>query len=70
MSPSRPLPVVGMEVRVVHLATEEPAVIEAVHDHGRTLQVAGADYTLRRLTGQYVRADEPYYGVRLALTQS
>jgi hypothetical protein len=66
---SRPpgVPFVGMEVRIVHLATEEVAVVEEVRDEGRTLVVAGQAFTLRRLTGKYVREGEPNYGVRLAL---
>jgi hypothetical protein len=65
--PSRPLPYVGMAVRVVHLGTIEAATIEEVHDHGRTLVVAGETYTLRRVNGRFVREGEPYYGTRLLL---
>jgi hypothetical protein len=66
MSPSRPMPYVGMPVRVVHLGTTESATVDAVLDDGRTLVVASESYTLRRLTGHFVRAQDPYYGVRLA----
>jgi hypothetical protein len=66
--PSRPLPYVGMPVRVIHLATVEPGMISDVADGGRTLTVDGVRYTLRRLNGRFVRAGEPYYGVRLSLT--
>ncbi|HEY4095592.1 MAG TPA: hypothetical protein VGM33_08790 [Baekduia sp.] len=67
MSPSRPMPYVGMHVHVVHLGTAEAAVVDAVLDDGRTLVVGTDTYTLRRLTGHFVRAEDPYYGVRLAL---
>jgi hypothetical protein len=67
MSPSRPMPYVGMPVRVVHLGTAESAIVDAVLDDGRTLVVGTDTYTLRRLTGHFVREQDPYYGVRLAL---
>ena len=67
MPPSRPVPFVGMPVRVWHLGAMEHAVVEEVHDHGRTLIVDGEAYTLRRLNGRFVRAGEPYYGTRLLL---
>jgi len=66
-SPSRPLPYVGMPVRIFHLAVIEPGVISAVADGGRTLIVDGDRYTLRRTNGRFVRADEPSYGVWLSL---
>ncbi len=66
----RPVPYVGMEVEVVHLGTTTPAVIEDVRDAGRTLVVAGDPYVLSPLTAHYVRAGEPYYGVRLRLSLS
>jgi hypothetical protein len=66
-APSRPLPYIGMPVRVVHLGHVEPEVVAEVADGGRTLIVAGARYTLRRLNGRFVREDQPYYGVRLSL---
>jgi hypothetical protein len=69
MAPSRPLPHVGMRVRVVHLGAMEQAVVEEVHDHGRTLVVDGEAYTLRALNGRFVRRGEPYYGTRLLLRQ-
>jgi hypothetical protein len=69
MAASRPLPYVGMRVRVVHLGVTEHAVIEEVHDDGRTLVVGGETYTLRRLNGRFVRRGEPYYGTRLLLRQ-
>src|SRR3954452_6425715 len=70
MSASRPVPFVGMPVRVWHLGAIEHAVVEEVHDHGRTLVVDGEAYTLRRLNGRFVREGEPYYGTRLLLRQA
>lgn len=66
-APSRPVPYVGMPVRVVHLGCIEPGVVSGVSEDGRTLTVDGHRYTLRRLNGRFVREDEPYYGVRLSL---
>jgi hypothetical protein len=67
MPASRPVPYVGMHVRVLHLGAMEHAVVEEVRDQGRTLVVDGDTYTLRRLNGRFVRAGEPYYGTRLLL---
>ncbi|HWH94343.1 MAG TPA: hypothetical protein VNT03_10820 [Baekduia sp.] len=69
MPASRPVPYVGMRVRVVHLGAMEHATVEEVRDHGRTLVVDGETYTLRRLNGRFVHAGEPYYGTRLLLRQ-
>jgi hypothetical protein len=62
------MPRVGMPVRVVHLGHSEDAVIEAIADEGRTLVAGGRSFTLRRLTGEFVAEGEPYYGVRLVLS--
>ena len=59
-----------MDVEIVHLATTIPAVIDEVRDAGRTLIVDGEAYVLSPLTAHYVRAGEPYYGVRLRLLAS
>ena len=67
MSSSRPIPYVGMPVRLVHFAHDEEATVEAVLDEGRTLVAGGTRFTLRRMTGHYVREHEPYYGTRLVL---
>ena len=64
---SRPLPYVGMSVRIFHLAVIETGVVSAVADGGRTLIVDGHRSTLRRTNGRFVRADEPSYGVWLSL---
>jgi hypothetical protein len=64
------MPRVGLEVEIVHLGASAPAVVEAVHDDGRTLIVAGEAFVLSPLTAHYVRAGEPYYGVRLRLSAS
>jgi peptidase E len=65
---SRPLPRVGMEVAIVHLGVRTPAVVEQVLDDGRTLVAGGETFELSRLTAHFVRAGDPYYGVRLALS--
>ncbi|HEV7808055.1 MAG TPA: hypothetical protein VGO80_19725 [Solirubrobacteraceae bacterium] len=65
---SRPLPRIGMEVAIVHFGTRRPAVVEQVLDDGRTLVAGGQTFELSRLTAQFVRAGDPYYGVRLALS--
>lgn len=67
MTPARPLPRVGMAVRIVHLGAAEDATIAAIADDGRTLTVGVDEYTLRPLNGRFVRAGEPYYGTRLVL---
>ncbi len=56
-----------MQVEVVHLGAAVPAVVEEVRGGGRTLVVDGETFVLSRLTAHYVRAGEPYYGVRLRL---
>ena len=63
------MPRVGLEVEIVHLGATEPAVIDAVRDGGRTLIVDGEAFVLSRLTAHYVRAGQPYYGVRLRLAR-
>ena len=66
MMSSRPLPYVGMAVRVVYLGAVEEGVIDEVHDDGRTLVVGAERFTLRRVNGRFVREPEPPYGTRLA----
>jgi hypothetical protein len=68
-APSRPVPYVGMPVRVMHLGMATPALIEAVSDDRRTLTVDGERYTLRMLNGRFVREGLPYYGVWLSLRE-
>jgi len=67
-SASRPLPRVGMQVAIVHLGARRPAVVEQVLDGGRTVIAGGETFQLSRLTAHFVRAGDPYYGVRLALS--
>jgi hypothetical protein len=62
------MPRVGLAVEIVHLGASTPAIIEDVRDDGRTLIVAGDAFVLSALTAHYVRAGQPYYGVRLRLT--
>lgn len=66
----RPVPHAGMEVEIVHLATSTPACVDEVRDGGRTLIVGGEPYVLSPLTAHYVRAGQPYYGVRLRLSRA
>lgn len=61
----RVVPQVGMEVRIVHLGAEEPAVVEEVRDEGRTVVAGGITFVLHPTTGRFVREGDPYYGVRL-----
>jgi hypothetical protein len=68
-APSRPVPYVGMPVRVMHLGMAKAALVEAVSADGRTLTVDGDRYTLRMLNGRFVREDLPYYGVWLSLRE-
>lgn len=73
MKPSpatRTLPRVGLEVDIVHLGASIPAVVDEVRDGGRTLIVDGDAFVLSPLTAHYVRAGEPYYGVRLRLERA
>lgn len=65
--PSRPVPFVGMAVRVAHFGVVEAGIVEEVRDDGRTLVVGGEAFTLRQLNGHFVRAAEPWYGTRLVL---
>lgn len=60
-------PYVGMDVTIMHLRARTPAVIEAIRDCGRTVIADGETFALSRLTAQFVRLGDPYYGVRLAL---
>ena len=57
-----------MPVRIEHFGASEVARVERVLDDGRSLVVAGQTFTLRQMTGRYVREGEPYYGTRLHLT--
>lgn len=66
--PSRRVPIVGMQVAIVHLGTSMPAVVEEIRDGGRTIVAGGQTFELSRLTAHFVRAGDPYYGVRLALS--
>gem|GEM_PF-4356788 len=59
-----------MAVEIVHLGATTPSVIDEIRDGGRTLVVAGEAYVLSQLTAHYVRAGEPYYGVRLRLSRA
>lgn len=68
---SRVMPQIGMLATVEGFAGRDQAVVIGVEDAGRRVIVdCGGErlaFTLRRLTGRYVREREPYYGVRLKL---
>jgi len=56
-----------MGARVVHLGSNEEAVIEEVREAGRVVVAAGQTFVLHPTTGRFVREGDPYYGVRLVL---
>jgi hypothetical protein len=68
---ARIMPQIGMQVTVEGFAGREAGVVVGVEDGARRVIVeCGGErlaFTLRRLTGRYVREREPYYGVRLRL---
>ena len=66
MRPSRPLPQVGMPVRIEHLGVTEHGEVEAVLDDGRTVIAGGRQFTLRAVNSRFVLRGEPWYGVKLA----
>lgn len=68
MRPSRPMPRVGMQVRIQHFGSSEPAEIEAVLDDGRVIVVAGRRFRLHPSTAKFVAEGEPYYGTRVQLS--
>jgi hypothetical protein len=67
MRPTRPLPTVGMPVRIVHFGSSEDGVIEAVLDEGRVIVVAGRRFRLHPSTAKFVAEGEPSYGKRVQL---
>jgi hypothetical protein len=68
MRPSRPVPTVGMPVRVLHFGASEPGEIEAVLEDGRVIVVAGRRFRLHPSTAKFVAEGEPYYGTRVQLS--
>jgi hypothetical protein len=56
-----------MPAQIVELGGRRDALVEEVLDDGRTVVADGIVFTLRALTGRFVRAGDPYYGVRLVL---
>lgn len=68
---TRTMPRIGMRATVEGFAGRDEATIVSVEDDGRRVVVECAGerlvFTLRRLTGRYVRERDPYYGVRLRL---
>jgi peptidase E len=59
-----------MAVAIIHLGVRTPAVVEEIRDDGRTIVAGGETFELSQLTAHFVRAGDPYYGVRLALSPS
>ena len=68
MRPTRPLPHVGMRVRIQHFGASEPSRIEAVLEDGRVIVVAGRRFRLHPSTAKFVAEGEPYYGTRVQLS--
>jgi hypothetical protein len=62
------MPSVGMQVRIQHFGSSEPAKIEAVLEDGRVIVVAGRRFRLHPSTAKFVAEGEPYYGTRVQLT--
>lgn len=64
---TRPIPRVGDDVFIVHLAAMEPATIVAIHDEGRRVEVLGdegetpLEFVLRRSTARFTSR----HGLRL-----
>jgi len=56
-----------MPATIVHLGSEEEAVVEEVLDGGRVLVAGGTRFVLHPMTARFVREGDPYYGVRLVL---
>lgn len=67
MKPTRPVPTVGMPVRIVHFGSAEPGVIEAVLEGGHVIVVGGRRFRLHPSTAKFVAEGEPYYGTRVQL---
>ena len=68
MRPSRPMPAVGMQVRIQHFGSSESAKIEAVLEDGRVIVVGGRRFRLHPSTAKFVAEGEPYYGTRVQLS--
>lgn len=68
---TRAMPRIGMRATVEGFVERDDAVVVGVEEGGRRVVVeCGGErvvFTLRRLTGRYVRERDPYYGVRLRL---
>ena len=61
------MPTVGMQVRIQHFGSSEPARIEAVLEEGRVIVVRGRRFRLHPSTAKFVAEGEPYYGTRVQL---
>jgi hypothetical protein len=72
LKPTRPLPRVGSPARILHFGGErEQAVVTAVHDHGRRLEVRGEGgedfaFELNGATARFIAAGSGQ-GARLEL---
>jgi len=64
------VPRVGVGGRGRAPRRDDAAVIEEVRDGGPHLVARATAYVLSPLTAHYVRAGEPYYGVRLRLSRA
>lgn len=63
----RVIPVVGMTVHVLRLGPDDLRSVESVGEDGRSVVVDGVTYTLHPMTGEWVRAGDPYWGQRIIL---
>lgn len=68
--PSRHVPRVGDDAKIVYLAVSEAAVVTATH--GASVEVETEDgerhvFDLNEVTAHFVRRGEPYWGARLRI---
>jgi hypothetical protein len=74
LGPSRPVPRVGDRARIAHFGgTFEPAIVLAVHEQGRRLEVGDAagevlEFVLSPATARF-RCGESAHGPRLELLE-
>jgi len=72
LRPTRPLPQVGSQARILHFGGDyEPAIVTAVHDDGRRLEVLAEggetfDFLLNAATARFIAAGSAQ-GARLEL---
>lgn len=70
MRPSRHVPQVGDEAEIVHLAARDAAVVTAADGRSVEVMTDGGEhhvFELNRVTANFVRRGEPYWGTRLTI---